>query len=76
MNSVVRKLLFVLIAIYLTLLTTEARPYADGSISGTILAPWGGNLGGGYSFLASPQVYSNSVRYPSSYDYSYFGRKK
>jgi len=48
----------------------EARPspFADGSISGTILQPYGGNLGGGFA-----PAYSNYAAYSPYAGYGFFG---
>ncbi|KAI6171877.1 hypothetical protein M3Y98_00911000 [Aphelenchoides besseyi] len=46
----------------------NARPYADASISGTILSPMGGALGG-----YSAPYYSNSVQYNPYGGYGFFG---
>ncbi|KAI6196068.1 hypothetical protein M3Y94_01065000 [Aphelenchoides besseyi] len=60
---------FVALALVLILSTqTEARPYADASISGTILSPMGGALGG-----YSAPYYSNAVQYNPYGGYGFFG---
>jgi hypothetical protein len=58
--------LMVLLAVTLT---AEAKPFTDGSTSGTIMAGWGGALGPGFA----PNFANNAVYYPYA-GYGFFRR--
>jgi hypothetical protein len=66
MARFIQSIIALVLVIIFVSLNVESRPYADNTISGTILQPFGGALGG-----YAPS-YSNYAAY-NPYGYGFFG---